>query len=128
MAKPEKIDPGKIVPGPIRHESLPQELLDRIGTVHKLLGAYLNMTLEAFEIGFMRDAHPEREVAAWYRIAAAWHEYHDKFLSGRLLENSEEEKLIGALLQISSGLDDPVQFSVSPETATNLIACYRGCS
>ena len=30
------------------------------------------MTLEQFEVGFMRDMHPESEVALWCSITAAW--------------------------------------------------------
>ena len=30
MSEPERIDPRKLRPGPIRHESLPPELLGRI--------------------------------------------------------------------------------------------------
>ena len=28
-----------------------------------MIGPYIDMTLEQFEIGFMRDMHPESEVA-----------------------------------------------------------------
>jgi hypothetical protein len=38
------------------------------------------MTLEQFEIDFMRDMHPEREVAIWCGIAKAWLAYHEDFL------------------------------------------------
>ena len=72
MSKPEFIDPSKLRPGPIRNESLPSELLEQIKAVFDVIGAYLNMTLEQFEIGFMRDMHPESEVALWFRITKAW--------------------------------------------------------
>jgi hypothetical protein len=35
-----------------------------------VIGPYLGMTLEEFEIGFMRDMHPEREVALWCTVSA----------------------------------------------------------
>jgi hypothetical protein len=70
--EPEYIDPKKLRPGPIRHESLPPELLALIGAVFEVVGPYLHFTLEQFEVGFMRDAHPEREVTLWCRIAKAW--------------------------------------------------------
>jgi hypothetical protein len=38
------------------------------------------MTLEEFEIAFMRDMDPESEVAVWCSITAAWLAYHEKFL------------------------------------------------
>ena len=126
MDKPEKIDLSKVRPGPIRHETLPQELLDQIRIVHELIGPYFGMTLESFEIGFMRDANPESEVEIWCGIAGAWLRYHERFMQGKLLSDAEEKKLLGALIQISSGMDDPTALSVPVETATRLIACYRG--
>ena len=63
MNEPEYIDPKQLRPGPIRNESLPAELLGRIKAVFDVIGPYLNMTLEQFEVGFMRDMHPESEVA-----------------------------------------------------------------
>jgi hypothetical protein len=59
MSEPERIDPRKLRPGPIRHESLPPVLLQRIGAVFGVIGPYTGMTLEQFEVGFMRDMHPE---------------------------------------------------------------------
>jgi hypothetical protein len=71
MTKPENIDPRKLRQGPIRNASLPPKLLEHIKDIFDVIGQYLGMTLEQFEIGFMRDMHPEREVAVWARITAA---------------------------------------------------------
>jgi hypothetical protein len=80
MSEPEYVDPRKLRPGPIRHESLPPELLDQIRAVFERIGPYIGMTLEQFEIGFMRDMHPQNEVALWFRITKAWLAYHEDFL------------------------------------------------
>jgi hypothetical protein len=48
MSEPEKVDPSKLRPGPIRHESLPPETLERIKVVSELIGPYVNTTLEPF--------------------------------------------------------------------------------
>jgi hypothetical protein len=37
MTDPEPIDPGQLRRGPIRHDSLPPELLEQIKAVHELL-------------------------------------------------------------------------------------------
>lgn len=113
-------------PGPIRHESLPPELLERIGAVFNLIGAHLNMTLESFEIGFMRDANPESEVSIWCGIAGAWLRYHEQFTQDKLLSDAEEKTLLSALIQISSGIDDPAELCVSPEIGNRLLACCGG--
>jgi hypothetical protein len=46
-------------------------LLDQIKAVFDVIGPYIHMTLEQFEIGFMRDMHPEGEVALWCSITAS---------------------------------------------------------
>jgi hypothetical protein len=60
----------------------------------------------AFEIDFMRDMHPEREVAIWCGIAKALLAYHEDFLGNETLPNEEERKLLGALVAISTGVQD----------------------
>ena len=70
MNDPEPIDPSELRSGPIRHDSLPPELLEHVRAVFDVVGPYLNTTLEQFEIGFMRDMHPEDEVAIWCGVTA----------------------------------------------------------
>lgn len=57
--EPEYIDPKQLRPGPIRHESLSPELLERIRAVYDVIGTYLDTNLENFELDFMRDFHPD---------------------------------------------------------------------
>ena len=124
MTEPEYIDPSELRPGPIRHASLPPELLEYIEAVYDMIGPYLNTTLEQFEIGFMRDMHPAREVAVWCSITAAWIAYHDKHLGGQLLPDEDETKLIGALVAISTGVTDVAQLGVPVEVGHRLLECY----
>jgi hypothetical protein len=67
LTEPQRIDARKLRPGPIRHESLPPELLERIAAAFGVIGPYTGMTLEQFEVGFMRDMDPESEVASRLR-------------------------------------------------------------
>ena len=60
-----------IKPGRVRHPTLPEPLLRRIRAVHERIRGVYDVTLEQFEVGFMRDAEAEGEVALWERIAAA---------------------------------------------------------
>src|ERR1700733_7590387 len=106
MSEPEFVDPSKLRPGPIRNESLPPELLGQIKAVFDVIGPYIGMTLEQFEIGFMRDMHPQSEVALWFRITKAWLAYHEDFLGNETLPNEDERKLLGALIAISTGIED----------------------
>lgn len=110
----------------IRHSVLPPELLEQIGAAYETVGPYLATTLEQFEIGFMRDTHPERGVAKWSNVAAAWDSYHVKHLGGLIRPEAEEQKIVGALVAISSGITDPLLLGLHPDVGRKLIACYAG--
>ena len=124
MSEPEYVDPRTLRPGPIRHGSLSPELLDQIKAVFDVIGKYLGMTLEQFEIGFMRDTHPEREIPVWFSITKAWLAYYEDFLGNETLPNKEEGKLLGALIAISSGVEDVSKLNVPVEVGRRLIRCY----
>jgi hypothetical protein len=124
MSEPEYVDPTRLRPGPIRHESLSPELLDLIRAVYDVIGPYLGMTLEEFEVGFMRDMHPYSEVALWCRIAKGWLAYHERFSRTEALSAEDEKKLLGALIAISSGVEDPARLNLPIEVGRRLIECY----
>ncbi len=128
MTDPEYVDPKHLHPGPIRHETLAPELLEIVRSIYEVVGPYLNTTLEQFEIGFMRDVHPEDEVAIWCNIAAAWIDYHEKFLDEELLPDDQEQKLLAALVSISSGVEDLEKLGVPIEVGRRLLTCYGGHS
>jgi hypothetical protein len=128
VSEPESVDPSQLRPGPIRHESLPPKLLEQIKAVYNLIGTYLGMTLEEFEIGFMRDLHPESEVALWCSITAAWLAYHANFLNGEALPGEDEKKLLGALIAISTGVEDVLKLGVPVEVGRRLLTCYDDLS
>jgi hypothetical protein len=125
MSRPEHVDPKKLLPGPIRHGSLSPKLLDLIRAVYEVIGRYFGMTLEQFEIGFMRDRDPEREVAVWCRIAKGRLAYHERFLRGERLPDEDEKTLLGALIAISTGVDDVSKLKVPTEVGRRLIECFR---
>jgi hypothetical protein len=124
MTEPEHIDPNQVWPSPIQHESLSPELLEHVRAVYDVLGSYLNTTLEQFEIDFMRDMQPESEVAAWCSITAAWIAYHEKHLGDELLPDEDEKKLLGALIAISTGVEDAEALGVPVDVGQRLLACY----
>ena len=124
MPDPEYVDPSKLKPGPIRHESLTPHLLEHVRAVYDVIGPYIATTLEQFEIGFMRDAHPENEVVVWCSITAAWISYHEKFLNDEVLSDVDERNLVGALIAISTGVDDVSILNVPEEVGRRLLQCY----
>ena len=126
--EPTRIDAKKLRPGPIRHKSLSPELLERIEAIYGVLGRYLGMKLEQFEIGFMRDMTPDSEVAIWCSIAAAWDDYHEKHLNGMVKPDAEEKRIIAAMIAISAGETDTGKLPVRPAVGSLLLACYDGLS
>ncbi|MHB8974094.1 MAG: hypothetical protein ACYC3X_26200 [Pirellulaceae bacterium] len=124
MTEPEYVDLSELRPGPIRHDKLSLELLELIRSVFEIVGPYLKSTLEQFEIGFMRDMHPEREVAVWCSITSAWIAYHEKHLDDVLLPDEDEQKLLGALIAISTGVEDMDKLGVPANVGRRLLACY----
>jgi hypothetical protein len=125
MNEPEYVDPRTLRLGPIRHKSLPPDLLGQIRAVYDVIGLHIDMTLEQFEVDFMRDMRPEREVSLWCRIAKAWLAYHEDFLGNETLPNEEERKLLGALVAISTGVEDVSKLNVPVEVGRRLIQCYE---
>ncbi|NQU26458.1 MAG: hypothetical protein HQ567_34665 [Candidatus Nealsonbacteria bacterium] len=101
-------------------------MLERVRVVYKVVGPYLSTTLEQFEVGFMRDMHPDREVAVWCSITGAWIDYHEKHLDGETLPDEDEKKLLGALIAISTGVDDVEALGVPVDVGRRLLACYLG--
>lgn len=124
MSERKQVDPKQLRPGPIRHETLPPELLERVKAIYEVIGPYINMTLEQFEIGFMRDMHPESEVALWCSITAAWLAYHEKHLNDETLPDDQERQMLGALIAISTGVDDVAKLNVPVEVGRRLLQCY----
>ena len=124
MNERREVDPRTLRPGPIRNESLPSELLDRIKAVFDVVGPYINMTLEQFEVGFMRDMHPEREVALWCGITTAWLNYHEKYLNSETLPDDQERPMLGALIAISTGVSDVSKLNVPQGVGHRLVECY----
>jgi hypothetical protein len=122
--KRKQAKPSKPKPSSIHHVHLPDELLKQIAAIYKSLGPYLGTTLEQFEIGFLQDMHPVRQIALWTKIEAAWRSYHAKFPSDRSPSKEEEKKLISAFIAIATGITDSLTLGVPPEVARKLLDCY----
>jgi len=114
----------ELQPGDIQHDSLPPEMLEQIRALYEVIGPYVSDSLEQFEIGFMRDANPANEIAIWYCISEGWLTYHQRFLGEAILSEQEEKKLIGALIAISTGVNDVSVLGVPEDVGRKLLNCY----
>src|SRR5581483_326985 len=101
IGRPTELRLLRLRPGPYLHDTLPDEMLDHIGSIYGLIGPYLGLHQEAFEVTFLRAAVPTDEIAVWCNIAIAWDNYHDQFTDGEFLADHDERKLVAALVAIS---------------------------
>ena len=114
----------ELQPGDIQHDSLPPAMLEQIRALYEVIGPYVTDSLEQFEIGFMRDANPANEIAIWYGISEGWLTYHQRFLGEAILSEQEEKKLIGALIAISTGVNNVSVLGVPEDVGRKLLNCY----
>lgn len=54
---------------PVRHEGLSDELLAFAAYTYRHVGKYQCKSLEQWELGFMKDRNPDREIMFWMRVA-----------------------------------------------------------
>lgn len=75
MAKKKKrelreIPVNEIKPGPLRHKKGLSPLLEQISrTLYEKVGHFVYPSFEQWELGFMRNMHPWREILIWETIA-----------------------------------------------------------
>lgn len=99
-------------------------MIDPIKAVFDVIGPHIGMTLGQFEIGFMRDMPPESESAVWFGVMKAWLTYHKDFLANETLPDEDERKMLGALIAISTGIQDVAKLNLPVEAGRRLIQCY----
>ena len=98
--------------GLIQHAVLPQELLERIKKFKAVLFEVEPAPLDETIEDIRRDLHPEREVAVWEKIAAAYQADLDRDPAMSL---NDKKKLYASRL-LASTEDDPV--IVVPDSET----------
>ena len=71
----ENVRLSALLPSPIRHEKLSDQLIGRIRLMRAALWGPYTHSMDFWVDGFKRDLHPEPEVAWWERLAACYLEY-----------------------------------------------------
>lgn len=67
-----KIDGSCLEAGPVRHHTLPGSLVARIGNVARIFQEVSGRPAAEWAKDFQRDRDPEKEVAVWEAMAAAY--------------------------------------------------------
>ena len=88
----------KIKPGPLRHKKGLSPLLEQIArTIYPKVGHFVYPSFEQWELGFMRDMHPWKEILIWEAIARTHDRYHAKH------PDADMQQTVGTLVSISLG-------------------------
>jgi hypothetical protein len=96
--------------GPLRHESLTPDQLQRIARLRDVLIDAYPMTLDGWVDGFMRDADPESEIQIIEACAVVYQQ-----LAGQgPLSADEKQRLYAVLCAVSSGAGGPQLAAVVP--------------
>ena len=114
-----------VEPGPIRHQQLPKDLVDRIMVIRDAVSEVYSVTDEEWLDGFQRDLNPENEVLIWESISDAY----TRFTSGRDLTKEQKNEAFGLLLLRSSTTDMEPTFEnlkvLTRDQAKKVISFYR---
>ena len=85
----------------VYHETLPPELMDRIAKLWPLIedGA---QPRERFEATFLRDKHPEDEVAIWERIAKRYSDFKGQLSTSGIVTTPEDRQYLLDLITVNT--------------------------
>jgi hypothetical protein len=97
--EPQEVPLDDIKQGPIRHKKGFTPLLEEIArAIYSKVGHFAYPTFEQWELGFMRDSHPEREILIWENIARTF----DLYVAEHP-EAANNEQVVGSIVSISTG-------------------------
>jgi hypothetical protein len=121
------VDAGELRMGERRAESFPEEIRDYFRDLKAKLDEVYPMSVEEWEDGFLRDAHPEQEIALWLHAA----EIYSRCTSGRSLRLEQKKEYFRVLATCMNSSRERVlqlyhpQF-IAQEEAEKVIAAYFG--
>jgi hypothetical protein len=125
----EEVPVADLKPGPIRYKALPKALLEQARWTYEVVGRLVKPAFEQWELSFLRDLRPDRELAIWCKIANAYISFlARKGREPETMTNEVGKSLLSALLLISMGGDPTPTERLPPETISALADCYARAS
>jgi len=115
------VNAADLRPGPIQHEGLSEDQIQRAKAVFAALQPYMPRSFEQLELNFLRDAEPESEIRVWENIAYAFLRYKQKH--GPLVD-AEEASLFKTILLMS--MCGPKPAHMPQAQWDELVAIYEG--
>jgi hypothetical protein len=98
------VDPKTIQAGPIRHEKLTDEQMERIRSLQATFAEVDSQSIDKWVDNFKRDQDPDRELQIWERMAKAYRAYCDK----RELSVEVKKDVFGVVLMRSMASEQDV--------------------
>lgn len=89
--------------GPIRHETLPDDFIQRVRDFKQALAEVETSSIESTLENFQRDAHPEQELILWEHIAKM---YQWTIVANAGLSLPQKKEVLGLLIGLSMGQRD----------------------
>ena len=117
MAPKKNVKLGDIKLGPIQHQTLPADLIERIRSYKKILGAADPVSIDEAVDGFRRDLNPDKEVTIWERIAHIFQHFTD---SHQITDEARRLEVLRALLLISTGAEVQETATLTRDQITEL--------
>ncbi len=123
----EWIDPSEVQPGPTLHESLPDELVTRIESVHATFADVDGTSLDKWLADFQSDLDPEGNVRIWEDMQVAY----SKFCEGRDLPLETRKEvykvvLFRSMAPASDVLERIELVNLTQEDAVEIMNGYPG--
>lgn len=124
MKQLKKVKLSSLKSGPIRHSTLPKDLVDRIARIRDTLNEFQDpsSSLEEWLEDFKRDVHPEKEVRIWEQIAS----FFEVFRSTRVLSHEASKEAVAVLLGWSVGVATSSTKHLTKQDVRELLAGARG--
>lgn len=114
---------NQIESGPMVHPVLPEDLIRRIKAYREILADVEEDSLAEVVDSFQRDAHPEREIAIWERIAHAYQRFLGYHPTHR---RAVKREILSVLLAVSAGMDNRQNVTrLTEEDIDELLQAYK---
>ena len=92
------IDSAGLHPGEYRHPPFSPPVREQLRLIHEALDEVYPQSVEEWEDGFRRDAHADREIALWLRIAAAYR----RAVTERAYEPAQKRDVFAVILSCAN--------------------------
>jgi hypothetical protein len=89
-----KMDSKEITVGPIVHDSLTSEQMEKVKRIQKTFEEVYPTSLEETVTNFKRDQHPDKEITIWLNMATAYEKYIRKYPRADSAKKKEAFQLI----------------------------------